>query len=247
MLLVNRGAGQMLETIYRTVLIYFFVLIVVRLMGKREIGQLSPFDFVVAIIIAELAAIPMESPGLPLWKALLPMATLAFLEVLLSYLALHSTTLRKILDGQPQLVIKNGYVLKEELRKARYNLNDLLAQLREKGIVHVGDVAYGILETSGKLSVIPRPQKRPVTPQDLGITTRPEILPAVLIMDGKIIKENLRLAGVKEDFLHKRLSQANLNPKDVFLAILDTDGKIFINKQKKKGKIARRKGYFSRW
>lgn len=234
----------MLEIIYRTVLIYFFVLVVVRLMGKREIGQLSPFDFVVAIIIAELAAIPMESPGLPLWKAVLPMVTLAFLEVLLSYLALHSTTLRKILDGQPQLVIKNGYILKKELRKARYNLNDLLAQLREKGIVHVDDVAYGILETSGKLSVIPRPKKRPVTPEDLGLTPKKEHLPVILLMDGKIIKENLRLAGVDEVWLKKRLSRAKLEPKDIFLAVLGADGKIFINKQKSTEKNFQRRGFF---
>ncbi|MCL6449127.1 MAG: DUF421 domain-containing protein [Armatimonadetes bacterium] len=221
----------MFGLVYRTILIYFIVLIVVRLMGKREIGQLSPFDFVVAIIIAELAAIPMESTGIPLWKAILPMVTLAVLEVLLSYLALHSPFLRKILDGEPQVVIKNGQILKKELRKARYNLNDLLAQLREKGIVNVCDVEFGVLETSGKLSVIPKSQKRPVTPEDLGIATGYEGLPTVLIMDGMIVKENLRSSGLDEAWLQERLGEFNIRPGDVFLAVLGTDGKLFINKQ----------------
>lgn len=221
----------MFGLVYRTVLIYFLVLVIVRLMGKREIGQLSPFDFVVAIIIAELAAIPMETTGIPLWKAILPMLTLAVLEVFLSYLALHSPFLRKILDGQPQVVIKNGRIIKSELRKARYNLNDLLAQLREKGIVNVSDVEFGILETSGKLSVIPKSQKRPVTPEDLGLPTGYEGLPAVLIMDGAIVKENLRLTGLDEMWLTERLAEFNLRPRDVFLAVLGTDGNLFINKQ----------------
>ncbi len=221
----------MFDLIYRTVVIYFFVLVSVRLMGKREIGQLSPFDFVVAIIIAELAAIPMESTEIPLWKAVLPMVILAVLEVLLSYLALHSPFLRKVLDGQPQVVIKNGYVLKKELRKARYNLNDLLAQLREKGVVNVCDVEFGILETSGKLSVILKAHKRPVTPEDLGLSPACEGLPAVLIMDGAIVKENLRLAGLDEKWLQERLTELNIRPREVFLAVLGADGKLFINRQ----------------
>jgi len=221
----------MFELIYRTILIYFLVLIIVRLMGKREIGQLSPFDLVVAIIVAELAAIPMESTGIPLWKVILPMATLAFLEVLLSYLALHSSLLRKILDGQPQIIIRNGHISKKELRKARYNLNDLLAQLREKGLVNIADIEFGILETSGKLSIIPKSQKRPVTPEDLGLATRYEGLPAVLIADGIIVKSGLEKAGLDEIWLKKQLEGENMQIKDVFLALLGTDGKLFINKQ----------------
>ncbi|NHM27242.1 DUF421 domain-containing protein [Desulfofundulus sp. TPOSR] len=219
----------MLITIYRTVLIYFIVLLVVRLMGKREIGQLSPFDFVVAIIIAELAAIPMESTNFPLWKGIVPLVTLGILEVILSYLALHSPFLRRLLDGEPQVVIKNGRIIKDELRRARYNLNDLLAQLREKGIVNVGDVEFGVLETSGKLSVIPKSQKRPVTPEDLGLPTSYEGLPAVLVMDGQVLRENLRLVGLDEAWLKKRLAAAGLKPEQVFLATLGTDGRLFIN------------------
>ncbi|HHW45224.1 DUF421 domain-containing protein [Desulfofundulus thermobenzoicus] len=218
-----------METVYRTILIYFIVLLIVRMMGKREIGQLSPFDFVVAIIIAELAAIPMESTGVPLWQGILPMVTLGVLEIALSYIALHSPFLRRLLDGEAQVVIKNGHILKEELRRARYNLNDLLAQLREKGVVNICDVEFGILETSGKLSVIPKSQKRPVTPEDLGISTVYEGLPTVLVMDGAIMKDNLRQVGLDEEWLLGRLAEAGLHPRRVFLATLGTDGKLFIN------------------
>lgn len=219
----------MFAVVYRTILIYLIVLVVVRLMGKREIGQLSPFDFVVAIIIAELAAIPMESTSMPVWEGVIPLVTLAVLEVLLSYAALYSPFLRRVLDGQPQVVIRNGHILKHELRHARYNLNDLLAQLREKGVVNICDVEFGVLETSGKLSVIPKSQKRPVTPEDLGMPTGYEGLPTVLVMDGLVLKDNLRLAGLDENWLRERLAEYGLETRSVFLAVLGTDGRLFIN------------------
>ncbi|SHE40938.1 Uncharacterized membrane protein YcaP, DUF421 family [Desulfofundulus australicus DSM 11792] len=219
----------MLVSVYRTVLIYFVVLLVVRLMGKREIGQLSPFDFVVAIIVAELAAIPMESTAFPLWKGIIPLVTLGVLEVVLSYLALHSPFLRRLLDGEPQVVIRNGRIVKEELRRARYNLNDLLAQLREKGIFNVEDVEFGVLETSGRLSVLPKSQKRPVTPEDLGLSTGYEGLPTILVMDGQVLRENLRVVGLDETWLKERLAAYGLKPEQVFLVTLGTDGRLFIN------------------
>jgi len=228
----------MIALIYRTVLIYLIVLVVVRLMGKREIGQLSPFDFVVAIIIAELAAIPMESTGIPLWEGVVPLLTLAALEMLLSFAALYSPLLRRILDGQPQVVIRNGRILKHELRRARYNLNDLLGQLREKGVLNVCDVEFGILETSGKLSVIPKSQKRPVTPEDLGLSTRYEGLPTILIMDGQVLKDNLRLIGLDEQWLRERLAENGLEPRSVFLAALGTDGRLFVNEAAGAGETA---------
>ncbi|MGB9804175.1 DUF421 domain-containing protein [Desulfofundulus sp.] len=219
----------MFVAIYRTLLIYFIVLLVVRMMGKREIGQLSPCDFVVAIIIAELAAIPMESSSIPLWRGIIPLVTLGIVEVVLSYLALHSPFLRRLLDGEPQVVIRNGRIVRDELRRARYNLNDLLAQLREKGIVNVADVEFGVLETSGKLSVIPKSQKRPVTPEDLGLPTGYEGLPTVLVMDGRVLRDNLRSISLDEAWLKERLAEVGLEPERVFLATLGTDGRLFIN------------------
>lgn len=222
---------MILESFYRTVFVYFLVLVVIRLMGKRELGQLSPFDFVVAIIIAELAVIPLEATDEPLWKSVLPLLILAALEILVSYATLFSQTLRGIICGHPQIIIKNGTILRDEMRKARYNLDELMSQLRDKGIVDTQDVEFAVLETSGKLSVIPKSQYRPVTPADLGISTPYEGLPTVLIMDGNIMKNNLKEAALDEKWLQEMLKEHELNHKKILLATLGTDGRVFINKK----------------
>jgi uncharacterized membrane protein YcaP (DUF421 family) len=217
----------MLAIVLRTILIYFIMLVVVRLMGKREIGQLSPFDFVVAIMMAELAVLPMESPEIPLWHGIIPLLILACLEIGISYMALHSHAVRGVLDGKPQIVIQNGKILKGEMRKSRYNLNDLMAQLREKGFPNVKDVEFGILETSGKLSIIPRSQKRPLTPEDLGISTKYEGMPVVLVMDGIVMHSGLEFCGLNEAWLQERLKEKGVAVSDVFLAMLDTEGEFY--------------------
>ncbi|OPX88417.1 MAG: hypothetical protein A4E55_00340 [Pelotomaculum sp. PtaU1.Bin035] len=222
---------MLLEHIYRTVFVYFLVLVVIRMMGKREIGQLSPFDFVVAIIIAELAAIPMEATDEPLWNSILPLVILGLLEVVMSYATLFSRTLRCIVCGRPQVIIKSGQLLRNEMRKARYNLDDLLGQLRDKGIVDVGEVEFAVLETSGKLSVILKSQYRPVTPADLGISTPYEGLPTVLVMDGSVIGENLKEVNLDENWLNEQLRERGLEPKKVLLATLGTDGRLFVNEK----------------
>ncbi|MFZ5592417.1 MAG: DUF421 domain-containing protein [Bacillota bacterium] len=219
----------MWQTIWRTLLVYIIVLVIVRIIGKRGIGQLSPFDFVVAIILAELATMPMQYPDLPLWHSILPLLVLALLEIMLSFAALHSYRLRQLLDGQPQIVIKEGRILKRELRKARYNLDDLMAQLREKGYPDVADVETGVLETSGRLSVVPRSHRRPLTPADLGIMPPKEGLPVVLVMDGTVIKENLRQAGRDLMWLERELAGLGLSPGRVFLATMNCAGQLFIN------------------
>ncbi|AQS59926.1 DUF421 domain-containing protein [Desulforamulus ferrireducens] len=217
--------------VWRTVVIYVAVLIIVRLMGKREIGQLSTFDFVVAIILAELAAIPMGSQDIPIWHGIVAIATLGLLEVGFSYISLISRPLRKLLYGMPQIIIENGRLLKHEMRSSRYNLDDLLSQLREKGFHDIADVEYAILEPSGRLSVIPRSQKRPVTPADLNIPTEYEGLPAVLVMDGEIIKENLQMVNLDEQWLNEKLAEKGLRPEQVLLATLNNKGDLLIDPQ----------------
>lgn len=219
------------EYVYRTVFVYFVVLLVIRLMGKREIGQLSPFDFVVAIIIAELAVIPLEASDVPLWHSVLPLAILVTLEVVVSYATLFSHSLRCIICGTPQVIIKNGKILRGEMRKARYNLDDLLAQMRDKGIVDPAEVEFAVLETSGKLSIIPKSQHRPVSPADLGIPTPYEGLPTVLIMDGSIMRKNLQDIDLDEKWLWEALQNKELTPRKVLLATLGTDGRLFVSKK----------------
>ncbi|MEW6065612.1 membrane protein [Desulforamulus profundi] len=222
---------ELFPHVWRTVVIYLAVLVIVRLTGKREIGQLSSFDFVVAIILAELAAIPMESTEIPIWHGIIPIVTLGLLEVGFSYLTLINRPLRKILYGSPQVIIENGRLLKHEMRSSRYNLDDLLSQLREKGFYDIEDVEYAILETSGRLSVIPRSQKRPVTPDDLGISTKYEGLPTVLVMDGDVMKENLSKVNLDEEWLKEKLAEKGLHSKKVLLATLNTRGQLMIDCQ----------------
>ncbi len=216
------------DYVYRTVLIYFVVLVVIRLMGKREIGQLSPFDFVVAVIMAEIAAIPMEVSDIPLWHSIVPLLVLGLLEVLLSYATLFSTTLRRLICGEPQVIVKNGKLLRAEMRKARYNLDEFLAQVREKGIVNPDDIEFAVLETSGKLSVVLKSQRRPLTPADLGIPTNYEGLPVILIKDGTVLKNNLQQAGLDEAWLAGALGERGLKPEKVLLCTLSSDGNLFL-------------------
>lgn len=217
----------MLELIFETFLIYGLLLVIIRLMGKREITQLSPFDFVVAIMIADLAVAPLDQET-PFKEAIVPLAVLVILEVGLSYLSLHSLKLRKILNGKPQIVICNGLVLKSELKKARYNLNDLLAQLREKGYPNIGDVEMGVLETSGKLTVVPKSQKRPVVPSDLSLSTPYEGLPVILIMDGVVIEDELKRNNLDRVWLENELAKRNLITSEVFFATLNTEGDFYV-------------------
>jgi uncharacterized membrane protein YcaP (DUF421 family) len=219
------------EYIYRTIFVYFLVLVVIRAMGKREIGQLSPFDFVVAIIIAELAVIPLEASDIPLWHSVLPLAILGALGIIVSYASLFSHSLRGIICGHPQIIIKNGVLLRDEMRKARYNLDELLAQLREKGIVDPCDVEFAVLETSGRLSVIEKSQRRPVTPADLGIPTAYEGIPTVLVMDGTVMNQNLKEIYLDENWLREMLEKQGLTPRKVLLATLGTDGRLFVSKK----------------
>ncbi|MBM7855693.1 uncharacterized membrane protein YcaP (DUF421 family) [Desulfohalotomaculum tongense] len=221
----------MWEIIFRTIVIYFYVLIILRLTGKREIGQLSPFDFVVAIIIAELAAIPMENNDQPLWHGLIPITVLGLLEVFLSWLTMISRSVRMIICGEPQVIIRNGKLLRSEMRKSRYNLDDLMAQLREKGVANIQDVEFGVLENSGRLSVILKSQKRPVTPEDLNIATKYEGLPVVVVMDGEIIKKALQEVNLTEEWLLNKLKEKGFSPEEVLIAALTPEGDLFVNER----------------
>jgi len=219
-----------LQVIFRTVFMYLFVLLVIRLMGKREVGQLSPFDLVVAIMIADLAALPLEERHIKVTDGVVPIAVLALAEVGLAFLSLRSNKARRIISGNPTIVIENGRILEGNLRRQRYNLNDLLAQLREKDVYNIADVEYAILENSGRLSVILKSQKRPVTPQDLNISTAYEGLPFPLVIDGVVQQDNLERCKLSLYWLKNELQKQGVDqPEDVLLATLDSEGKLFVS------------------
>lgn len=220
---------------YRTAFLYLAVLVAIRVMGKREVGQLSAFDLVVAIMIAELAAMSMEKIDMPLHEGLIPIFTLVALEILLSFMSLKSHTIRGIVDGAPSIVIANGKILEKELRKLRYNISDLLGQLREKDVANIADVQYAVLETSGELSVMLKAEKRQVTLEDLGIPTKYEGMPTPLIFDGHIHYKNLRGLHLDEQWLLGEIRKQGVERlEDVLFASLDTDGKLYVSEKEKK-------------
>ena len=212
----------MLLVIIRTIILYATTVLLLRVMGKRQIGQLQPYELVVIIMISELAAIPMQNTGIPLLSGLIPIFILVAAQVTLSYISLKSERARGVICGTPSIVIENSRIVEDELRRLRLNLNDLLEQLRLKNVPDISDVEYAILETSGQLSVILKSEKRPVEPQDLKISPEYEGLPITLIIDGQVIKENLKKVDLDMIWLQKELSKYGIkNVKDVFFASLD--------------------------
>jgi uncharacterized membrane protein YcaP (DUF421 family) len=224
----------MLNAFIRALILYAVVVIGVRIMGKRQIGELQPFELVVTIMIAELASVPMENTGIPLINGVVPILALLLAEVVISYITLKSERARSMLCGSPSVVIENGKIVQKELARLRYNINDLMEQLREKDIVNVSDVEFAILETNGQLSVVPKPHKRPVTPEDLHLSTHYEGLPYALIMDGHIQHKNLTKAGFDINWLMQQLEFRGLKPRDVFFAYLDSQKNLQIEVKEKK-------------
>lgn len=221
----------------RTVLLYLTVLVLMRIMGKREVGQLSLFDLVVAIMIAELAAIPLSETSIPISHGIFPIVTLVMLQMSLAFITLKSQTARKVIEGTPSIIIEKGRLLEEEMRRLRYNVDDMMMQMREQGIYRLEEVEYAILETNGKLSIILKSDKRPVIPSDLGVTPPYEGLPTPLISDGKLKKENLALAKKDVTWLEQTLtSQYKCGIAGVLYAALDPQGKLIVFKKGEKKK-----------
>lgn len=213
----------------RTIILYLFVVLIIRIMGKHQIGQLQPYELVITIMISELAAVPMQDTEIPLLNGIIPILTLLLIQVSVSLLSLKNPRFRRIISGEPSIIIERGQINQQELTRLRYSLSDLLEQLRLKGIPNVADVDYAILETSGKLSVIPKTEKRPVTPGDLALKAVYEGLPVTLIEDGVVKWNNLKKAGLTEEWLLKELRREGLSGTgDAFLVNHDASGKLFI-------------------
>ena len=213
----------------RTVIMYVALLVVVRLTGKREMGHVSPFDFVVAILIAEVAVLPIADPERPLWHGLLPLGTIVLAELFLSWVTLKSERFRHLVTGRPSIVVRDGRLVEEELRAVRFCIDDLLEGLRSKDVADITEVEVAILEPNGSLSVIRKSQHRPVTAADLGVPTQYEGLPLALIKDGVVNDEALATAGLDRQWLTEELRRRGMSdPRDVFFAQLNTTGQLFV-------------------
>ncbi|MDR3599968.1 MAG: DUF421 domain-containing protein [Desulfosporosinus sp.] len=219
----------MIIVVIRTLILYMLVIVALRLMGKREIGQLQPFELVVIIMISELAAIPSENVGIPLLSGIVPILVLLLTSLTLAWVSLKSEKARAIICGTPSILIQRGKILEDELRKNRYNLTDLLEELRIKNIPNIADVEFAVLETNGQLSVFPKSQKRPTTPEDFHITTQYEGLPLTIIMDGNLNSDNLKQSNKDLNWLKGELKKQSIDKiEHVLLASLDSSGTLYV-------------------
>lgn len=234
----------MLLIILRTIILFAATFLLLRIMGKREIGQLQPYELVIIIMISELAAVPMEDIDIPILRGLIPIFVLAALQVTLAFVSIKSERIRGLISGKPSILIKNARIDEAEMARQRYNINDLLEQLRSKNAPNIADVEYAILETSGQLSVILKSQKRAVAPGDLQISTQYEGLPTTLIIDGHIINENMSKIGLSVGWLRGELGKLGVpDTADVLFASLDTQGNLYFQvkdaaREKIKGRLA---------
>ncbi len=212
----------------RALILFLIVFFSVRLMGKREVGQLQPYEFVIAIMIANLASVPMAETGIPLLHGVVPILTLLLVHALFTLLTLKSKTAQRIICGTPTIIIAKGYILEDSMRTAGYSFSDLMEQLRTSGYFSLNDVEYAILETSGQISVIPKGSVKPVVAKDLNLQVEPDKLPWSIIVDGSVQYDELRKSGHDEAWLAQQISSLGFQePSRVLFASVDESGQFF--------------------
>lgn len=225
----------MLILLIRGIIIYAIVFLVFRLMGKRQLGQLQPYEFVVTLIIADLATIPMSEINIPIVHGIVPLLTITLIHFLLSFLSRKSIWLRKFFNGKPVIVINPDGVDYYALKRLNMDFNDLCESLREMNYFSLDQVQYAIVETNGKLTVLPNAENCPVVASDLNLEKEKSALPIMLVCDGHIIKDNLKIAKVDDIFLQKSIQKAGAKRvKDVLLATIDNNGKFYIQARNKR-------------
>lgn len=222
----------MILSYLRTVVLYLVLIVVIRLMGKRQIGQMEPSEFVVTMLVANLASIPMQDGAIPLYSGVVPILTVLGLELTLTFLSLRSVALRKLLCGKPVILMENGNILQGNLRKTGVTLDELTGHLREKGILDLQTVQYAILETNGNLSVFPYPKHMPPSAKDAGIQAERQFIPLTIISDGYLSRENLQKAGKDIRWVERVLKENKATVKSTWLLTVDgRDHILFLPKE----------------
>ena len=224
----------MIISYFRTIVLYLVLIAGIRLLGKRQIGQMEASEFVVTMLVANLASIPMQDSGIPLLSGVVPILTVIALELALSWLTMRSVVLRRLLCGKPVILIENGRLLPENLRSTRVSLDELTGHLRQKDVMDIQSVQYAILETDGNISVFPYPSSRPATAADAGIKVKEQYLPVSIIVDGYLSRKDLARAGKNEQWLQKTLGSHGAKVEDTMLLTVDRAGNVvFLRKESK--------------
>ena len=224
----------MLITFFRAIVLYIIVLIVMRLMGKREIGQLQPFELAISIMIADLASIPMSETGIPISIGIIPILGLLVKHLIISMLNIKSTKAREIICGKPSILIFRGKIDEKVLKKERFTINELEERLRDNNIFNIGDVEYAILETSGQVTVIPKPNKRATMPEDFNIEPQYEGIPYDLVVDGRVMYKNLEKIGKNYVWLKKQTEKFGIKPEEALIVTIDGENKFFCQPKNEK-------------
>ena len=225
----------MLITFFRAIVLYILVLVLMRLMGKREIGQMQPFELAISIMIADLATLPMTETGVPISNGIIPILGLLVMHLTISMLNLKSTKAREIICGKPAILIFRGKVDEKVLKKERFTINELEERLRTNNIFNIGDVEYAVLETSGQVTVIPKPNKRATTPEDFNIEPKYEGIPYDLVVDGKVMYKNLEKLGKNYVWLQKQTEKFGIRPEQALIVTIDGDNQFFCQPLEKDG------------
>jgi uncharacterized membrane protein YcaP (DUF421 family) len=218
----------MFVTAFRALILFLIVFVAVRLMGKRELGQLQPYEFVIAIMIANLASVPMAEMGIPILNGIVPILTLLLAHVGLTFWSLKSRRAQRVICGMPTIIVSKGYILEEAMRSAGYSFSDLMEQLRVAGVFSLSDVEFAILETSGQISVIPKGYVKPVVAKDLNLQVPPDPLPWSLIIDGSVQFDELRKSGHDMQWMMAQLGSLGfISTRNVLYASVDENGQFF--------------------
>ncbi len=226
----------MLILFLRAIVLYLLVFVVIRLMGKRQISDLQPFDLVFTLLIADLASDPIANTSIPLVYGIIPILALYLMQQLAAFLSLKSEKARAMLSGKPQIIISKGVLQEEVMRSSSYTLSDLMEQLRRKDVFELGDVGYAIVETDGNLSVMLRGDKQQPTLKDLKLPPAPDILSEMLVVDGKVHESALKYCGRSKEWLEQELTEMGIaSPKELFFASLSADGMLLVQKYGKYG------------
>lgn len=218
----------MIIIFFRTIIVFLTLLVFMRLLGKRQLGELELNELVVSVLIANLAGLPLQDIGVPLMNGILPVVILFCCEVLISGAAMASVKLRALIYGKPSMLIENGVIRQSEMKKNRFTIDELTEELRSKNIMDLAKVKYAILETDGTLNTVLQPEERPVTAGQLGIECADEPMPYIIINNGRVMSGNLKLAGRDLRWLKDELARQGAScAGDVYLLTLSKSGSIY--------------------
>lgn len=218
----------MINLVIRCVIIYVVVIAMVRLMGKRQIGELQPSELVITILISDVASMPLQNMEMPLISTVTSLLVLVMFEVLLSVISIKSRKARKLLQGNSVMIIKNGKLIESSLRLIRYSIDDLMEALRLKDVFDISQVQYAYIETNGAISVELKPQHRTITPQDLSMATEKVSIPCLVICDGEIVDSEFDVCNMTREKLYKILDEKELSAKEILLMTVDSSGRSYI-------------------